>query len=251
MDLQIWFASPFALALVGWFIATRTQPAERERWTWAALGMCGGAVLMFLLVFFSQLVNDGPAPLAVGPPEQLRGSAAPIPLALTGDSTVEVVPPTRVRVDSSMVVGSLQLTFLGSVPGGAAFQLAPFEEVELMEARLWTFRDASDSAETAAKRIGVEIERGSYLPFAFRGRIYHLALLDVSLPLRGFAYPATSAFWRAHAVIRLSDVGEFPPCKMVRAGTTQEPSDRTVTNPPRGGTTGFTPGFRTRPSPGC
>lgn len=52
--MQIWFVTPFLVASVGWWVATRKFPEDKEKWAWTALGICSGALMMGVMAYWSQ-----------------------------------------------------------------------------------------------------------------------------------------------------------------------------------------------------
>ena len=198
--MEIWILSPFLLALLLWWVATRRHPEDKEKWTWLAFGLCAGAVLMFTLTFLSQRKVGGSG----DPTDTSTPPSAGVPKArLDNDSAVEILPAVRIRQDSSAVVGSLQITLLDVTATTARVQLEPRAELELFNTPEWSYSSGTGSANASVTRTAVEVTLGEHLYFGFRGYLYRLGLLEVQPPLWGLAPENTRAILPSHAVIRL------------------------------------------------
>jgi hypothetical protein len=204
--MQIWYLSPFLLALLVWWVATRKHPEDKEKWTWLALGVCAGSVLMFTLAFFSQHKAAETADLADGMTPVVNGKAK---ARLENDSAVEVLAPVRIRQNRSVVAGSLQITLMKVTATTARLQLEPRQELELFDAPQWPYETGTDSANTSVTRTATEVTLGDYLVFGFRGRLYRLGLLEIQPPLWGFAPAEAQEVLASHAVIRLLAEGYY------------------------------------------
>ncbi|HYR30090.1 MAG TPA: hypothetical protein VEU30_16615, partial [Thermoanaerobaculia bacterium] len=107
--LSPFYLSPFVLAAVTWWVATRKHPAEKEKWSMLALGFTFGAVLMFGLVFFSERTGKSDFDADAVPASVLKPA-----VRLAEDHGVEVLPLTRIRQGRSVAAGSLQITLVGA-----------------------------------------------------------------------------------------------------------------------------------------
>jgi hypothetical protein len=207
--MQLWYLSPFLLGWLVWWVATRKHPEEKERWTWAALGLTAGASVMFLLVYFSKPrtegLSDSERQLII-PDAPLRG------ITLHGDSSAEVLRPTRVRQDLALSIGSLQLTLLAAYEDYATIQIEPVDKIEHFEYQEWFDQRSADSA-AERMRLGNTVTLGKYASFAYRGRLYRLDLLEIQWPMKGLNRKPLRDWFDLYAVIRLLDVGIFPDCK--------------------------------------
>ena len=213
--MQIWYLTPFLLALLVWWVATRRHPEDKEKWTWTALGACAGAVLMFILVFLSDHKSEGAT----------KEANVPVPIAdaapkatLQNDTAVEILGPTRIREDRAVTVGSLQIMLLQVVGPTARFQIEPRYELAFVGGRKWTYTSHIDTpdpgepppkARTSVERVALEVTLGENLEFGFRGRVYRLSLLELPRALLGFVPTNVEDIRAHHAVIRLIDVGSY------------------------------------------
>jgi len=174
---------------------------------------------MFVMVYFSQ-----PRPAAR--PDFERQSATtnePRPgITLQGDSSLEVVPPTRIRIDRALSVGSLQitLTFSGKEED-VGIQLEPVGEIEHFWSQEWFDKRMADTVGNG--RISNWVTLGRDIHFAFRGRVYRLDLLEIQEPMTGLNRRPIREWFDLHAVIRLLDVGAYALCGEI-LGTTSGPA---------------------------
>ena len=213
--MQIWYLTPFLLALLVWWVATRRHPEDKEKWTWMALGVCAGAILMFTLAFLSDHKSEDPkkesnvtAPMADAAPRA----------TLQNDTAVEILGPTRTRENRAVTVGSLQITLLQVVGPTARFQIDPRYELAFVGGRQWTYtspvdtpdpREPPPEARTLVERSAFEVTLGDHLEFGFRGRVYRLSLLELPRALLGFVPTDAEDAFASHAVIRLIDIGPY------------------------------------------
>lgn len=212
--IQIWYLSTFLLALLVWWVATRKHPEEKEKWTWLALGVCAGAVLMFTLVFFSErrALGEGyGGAKALSPAEPAR-------VTLEQDRAKEILAPTRIRRSRTIAVGSLQITLLDVSATTAKLQIDPRGELEYFGTINGWWPKVASGAGNIGPPVAVEASLGRYLDFGYQGRFYRLGLLETQPPLWGLASPEMHDMLPSHAVIRLVDRGTYS----VNSG---EPSD--------------------------
>lgn len=207
--MQIWYLSPFLLALLVWWVATRKHPDEREKWTWWALGLVSGAVLMFVIVYVAQQKAGQTTDLTKVQSHDVERDPT---LTLRSDTTMEVLPPTRITQNRSVGIGSLMVTLVAATQTKARVQLEPHDELELFGALEWLYESNADSGETSMSRIATQLALGKDLSFAFHGRNYRLGLLDIQLPLRGLGSSEFQDLFDAHVVVRLLDVGPYLTC---------------------------------------
>lgn len=206
--MQIWYLSPFLLALLVWWVATRRHPEDKEKWMWIALGVCSGAVLMFALVFFSEqepsdnlnAASDTTVPAS--PDDQSKTT-------LENDMAMEILPPVRIREGRTIVAGSLQITLIEVTPPAARIQVEPLDEIDLLSNRQWTYTYGAETSDTPVTRSAVEVTLGEYVDFGFRGNIYRLSLLEFPRPLLGFVPENVEDLFAKHAVIRVIDCGAY------------------------------------------
>jgi hypothetical protein len=238
--MQIWYLSPFLLALLVWWVATRKHPEDKEKWTWLALGVCAGAVLMFTLVFFSERrATDVGRALGAKAPSSAEDS---LRVKLEQDRAKEVLPPTRIRRNRTIGVGSLQITLLDVSAATAKLQIDPRDELEYFGAiQGWWPNAANENGEPQGPPLAVEALLGRYLDFGYQGRFYRLGLLETQPPLWGLASPEIHDALPSHAVIRLVDLGTY---SIVTGG----PSDEESAKPTGGG--GFVPAPNTESTRG-
>ncbi|HKO57947.1 MAG TPA: hypothetical protein VJ276_18920 [Thermoanaerobaculia bacterium] len=206
--MQIWYLSPFLLALLVWWVATRKRPDDKEKWTWLALGVCAGAVLMFTLVFFSERQVTG---LAGGlDSKALSSGDHTVRVTLEDDEAKEILPPTRIGRNRAIAVGSLQITLRDVTEATAELQIHPSDELEYFgNVNGWWPKDSTGKANLTRPPLAVEAELGRYLDFGYHGRFYRLGLLETEPPLWGLASPEIHDMMPSHAVIRLVDRGTY------------------------------------------
>ena len=159
---------------------------------------------MFTLAFISQQGITEATDLAEEP--TLAIGSGPT-AKLENDRAVEVLPRVRIRMGRSVVVGSLQITLMEVVGATARLQLEPRGEVEVLGSRRFSYSAGVDSADDLVTRPATEVLLGGHLDFGFRGRLYQLGLLEVELPLWGFAPTGTQKVLPSHAAVRLLDLG--------------------------------------------
>lgn len=208
--MQIWYLSPFLLALLVWWVATRKHPEDKEKWTWLALGVCAGAVLMFMLVFFSERRAAGVSQFFGA--QALSSGDAPVRVMLEQDEAREVLPPTKIRRNRTLAVGSLQITLIDVTAATAKLQLDPGAELQYFGAiRGWWPDAATGVNNTMAPPVPLAIEAslGRYLDFGYQGRFYRLGLLETQEPLWGLVPLEIRDQLPSHAVIRLVDRGTY------------------------------------------
>lgn len=190
----IWYSTPFLLALLAWGVATRKYPEEKEKWNWLALGVCSGAVLMFGMVFFSEDKDSGSATAA----DNSGTAAVTIPTKkLQNDEAVEILPATKIRVDQTLTVGSLQITLLGVEGPRAILQFEPSIEPINLSANTWTFTSHS------VKRVGFEVILGQHLSFCFQDIFYRLGLVELPRAFFDFVPADVTDAFVSHAVVRI------------------------------------------------
>ncbi len=206
--MQIWYLSPFLLAMLVWWVATRRHPEDKEKWTWLALGVCGGAVIMFGLAFVSERKAPSAEVVQVNNGTPITSTAEPKPI-LQGDSAVEVFPPVRLREGRTVTLGSLQITLLGVAGPTARLQIEPRDELTFFSDRMWTYTNPTsykpntNEPDTSVRRVGVEVTLGEYLELGFHGNIYRLSLLELPRAVWEFAPADAADVFASHAVIRL------------------------------------------------
>jgi hypothetical protein len=208
--MQVWYLSPFLLALLVWGVATRRHPDDKEKWAWLALGVCAGAVLMFVLVFFSERDITRPKDVVDG---KATPAAVPPTVMLEHDQAKEVLSPTKVRRNRTVAVGSLQITVVNVTRWKAQFQLDPPEDLHffsvLPELPKGTDVDSHRDKEWVKKWFPVDVLLGRHLDFGYRGRLYRLGLLETQLPLWGVGSEEIQDVVPSYAVIRLLDEGPY------------------------------------------
>lgn len=213
--MQIWYLSPFLLALLVWWVATRRHPEDKEKWTWLALGVCGGTVLMFGLTFFSEHRVTGAGPTEVRSNETIVPKGTEPRVTLQGDRVVEVLAPVRLRNGRTLALGSLQITLLEVNRPTAILQIEPRDELAFLSGRKWTYTsttsykpDTSEPA-TSVMRTGVEVTLGEHVDFGYRGNIYRLSLLQLPRPLLEYVPADAADAFGSHAVIRVIQRGTY------------------------------------------
>lgn len=213
--MQIWYLTPFLLALLVWWVATRRHPEEKEKWTWMALGVCAGAILMFTLAFLSDHKNE----LSTNKSDLTTPMIATAQkITLGNDTAEEIIGPTRMREDRAIAVGSLGITLLDVVGPTARFQIEPRHELAFVGGRQWDYSSplyTSDPSKPSpedqimVERAAFEVTLGEHLEFGFRGRVYRLSLLELPHALLEFMPTDARDVLVRHAVIRLVDVGSY------------------------------------------
>lgn len=206
--MRIWYLTPFLLALLAWWVATRKHPEDKEKWTWLALGLCAGAVLMFTLVFFAERRATGDGRVLGA--KALPSADEPVRVTLEQDKAKEILPPTRIRRNRTIAVGSLQITLRDVTASTAKLQIDPGDELQYFGAiRGWWPDIATGDGNMLHSALAVEASLGGYLDFGYQDRFYRLGLLETQPPLWGLASPEIHDVLPSHAVIRLIDRGTY------------------------------------------
>jgi len=222
--VQIWYLTPFLLAWLAWWVATRRHPEDKDRWTWAACGVTGGGVVVFLMIYVSEWRS---ASRPDSEPQSITTNEPRLGTTLQGDSSVEVLSPTRIRVDRGLTVGSLQIVLVGAKDEEAGIQLEPASEIEHFAMQEWFDRKLADST-TSQLRLNIGTTLGSNFSFAYHGRVYRLDLLEIQKPMTGLNRRPVREWFDLHAVIRLLDTGAYSECHRTWGNTDLNP--RTLTN---------------------
>jgi hypothetical protein len=207
--MQIWFVTPFLIATVAWWVATRKFPEDKEKWTWTALGICSGAVIMGMMAYWSQ---DPRSTLTASNGTAISENGAPRAVTVRNDSSTEVLPTITIRKDRSVVAGSLQITLLLTLDGSAFFQVEPVDEIAFFQS-VSLYPWGPDSNSYRVRRPAFETVQGSYSQFAFRGRVFRLGLLETARKLEGIGEWRRGVLFGEYAVIRVMDVGAYAPCE--------------------------------------
>jgi hypothetical protein len=196
--LSPFYLTPFVLAAVTWWVATRKHPEEKEKWSMLALGFALGAVLMFGLVFFSERARRSDVD-----EDSLLASALIPAVHLVQDHGVDVLSPTRIIQGRSVAAGSLQITLLDATSETGTLLLDSPDPIDRFEAPT-----KKGEPPPRYERVPVTLMIGSHANFGFLGHEYQLGLLEVQRPFWGLAPdPAYRELLRNSAVIRLRDAG--------------------------------------------
>ena len=164
--MHIWLLVPFLLALLAWSVATRRHPEDKERWTWMALGVCAGAVMMFTIAFISESKDIRPTvnSSTSDPPPADPESKKPDNHFTNGYSEV-----VQIREDRSVTFGLLQITLVDVVRKTAMLQIEPFIDVGHCGGRIWTYSspvdgnkqsDVPSDERVMSRRTAVELTLG-------------------------------------------------------------------------------------------
>jgi hypothetical protein len=219
--MQIWYLSPFLLALLVWWVATRKHPDEKEKWTWLSLGVCAGAVLMFTLVFLSEKRTTA-AGRSVAANAQYSADG-PVRVTLQDDRAKEILPATTISRNRTIAVGSLQITLLDVTDDTAKLQIDPGNELRyfgvvhgwwvdastVSYVQRWWIDGEPRDGDMPGRPFAVDASLGSFLDFGYQGRYYRLGLLETQPPMWGLAPSELHDVLPMHAVIRLVDRGPY------------------------------------------